>query len=134
MTQLRARLANSKKARRPLLVGEINIAISPLKPGLLGVRHDNVNQDREPAQDRGVHLAVRERGAEKAQNGRHILRVAAVPIKALGHEALVCAVGVFDAEVEIAVDREAEADDNAESPIAKRNASPSCGQCAVRIA
>ena len=44
------------------------------------------------------------------------MRIAAVPIKAVCHEALVRAVGVFDAEGEIAVYGEAEAYDHADHP------------------
>ena len=44
------------------------------------------------------------------------MRIAAVPIEAFCHEAFIRAVGVFDAEVEIAVDREAEAYDHADHP------------------
>jgi len=56
----------SKKAWRPLLVGEINVAISPLKPRLLSVRHDDVNEDRERAEDHGVYFAIRQSRAQKA--------------------------------------------------------------------
>jgi hypothetical protein len=56
----------SKKARRPLLVSEINVAIRAMKPRLLRVRHDDVDEDRESAEDDGVYFAVRQRCAGEA--------------------------------------------------------------------
>src|SRR5208337_2582130 len=58
-----------------------------------------------------MELAIRKASAKKAQDRRHILRVAAVTVKAVRHKPFVRAVGVLDAEIEIAVNREAKPHD-----------------------
>ena len=79
-----------------------------------------------------MELAICKASAKKAEDRGYILRVAAVTVKAVRHKPFVRAVGVLDAEIEIAVNREAEATHAQARPMAKRKASPLSGQWAVR--
>ena len=99
-----------EKARGLAAIVAIGRAVELLQPVLLDQRHHDIGADHHHRQDDGEDRVGADRQADQADDRGGVLRVAAEAVEAAGDQAVGAAIGIAEAEIEIAADRDEEAD------------------------